>query len=212
MPEKEYRLELYTEEELELLEQHIFQYFGAYESVLHEIVSPDIHVDICIISPTEERNYYVLVTTGMGAHRMNVPEALKEQKLEQAELVLCLPPDWKINENDETWYWPFRLMKSLARLPIECDTWLGWGHTAEDEEPYAENTKLCGALLLEPFAFDEEAVCCPLSEDAEVNFYQLLPLYREEMEYKRAHGTEALLEKMGRVKAVVDIDRKNCCI
>ena len=30
---------------------------------------------------------------------------------------------------DEKWYWPIRLLKSLARLPIASDTWLGFGHT-----------------------------------------------------------------------------------
>lgn len=142
---------------------------------------------------------------------MNVPEELKEQKLERAELVICLPSDWKINENDERWYWPIRLLKSLARLPLAYDTWLGWGHTVDDEEPYADNTDLCGVLLLEPFAFDEEAVCCPFSGKNEVNFYQLLPLYREEMEYKRDHGAEELLDMMNDISAVVDIKRKNYC-
>ena len=28
---------------------------------------------------------------------------------------------------DEKWYWPIRLLKSLARLPINCDSWLGHG-------------------------------------------------------------------------------------
>lgn len=40
MPEK-YELELYSEEELDLLEAHITQYFGDFPTVLHEIASPD---------------------------------------------------------------------------------------------------------------------------------------------------------------------------
>ena len=63
---------------------------------------------------------------------MNVPEELAEYKLERAELAIALPPDWKLDEGsmkDERWYWPFRLLKVLARLPISSDTWLGFGHT-----------------------------------------------------------------------------------
>ena len=67
--------EVYTEEEMEAVEGHIEQYFGKVENVFHELVSPDIHVDICMVPPTEERDYYTLVTMGMGAHRMNVPES-----------------------------------------------------------------------------------------------------------------------------------------
>lgn len=49
------------------VDQHIHTYFGSSENVFHEIVSPDIHVDIYIIPPSPERNYYILMTHGMGA-------------------------------------------------------------------------------------------------------------------------------------------------
>ena len=99
--------EVYTEEEMEAVERHIEQYFGEVENVFHELVSPDIHVDICMVPPTEERDYYTLVTMGMGAHRMNVPEELAEYKLERAELAIALPADWKLDQEsmkDEKWY------------------------------------------------------------------------------------------------------------
>ena len=114
-----------------------------FENVFHELVSPDIHVDICVVPPSEARDYYTLVTMGMGAHRMNVPEELAEYKLERAELAIALPPDWKLDEEslkDERWYWPIGLLKVLARLPISGDTWLGFGHTMDKQSPFAENT------------------------------------------------------------------------
>ena len=43
--------EVYTEEEMEAVEGHIQQHFGKVENVFHELVSPDIHVDICIVPP-----------------------------------------------------------------------------------------------------------------------------------------------------------------
>ena len=125
MEQQEYNPELYSEEEMEVIENHITQNFGDFDSVFHEIISPDIHVDICMIPPSEERNYYVLVTMGMGAHWMKVPEELAEYKLERAELAVCLPPDWNLQSDDEKWYWPIRMLKVLARLPISEDTWLG---------------------------------------------------------------------------------------
>ena len=54
---------------------------------------------------------YILLTHGMGAHAMNVPEDLAGQKLERAELFICLPPDWKVGEEGEAWYWPIRWLK-----------------------------------------------------------------------------------------------------
>ena len=94
-----------------------------------------------------------LVTMGMGAHRMNVPEELAEYKLERAELAIALPPDWKLDEEslkDERWYWPIGLLKVLARLPISNNTWLGFGHTMDKQSPFAEDTELCAVLLVGP--------------------------------------------------------------
>jgi hypothetical protein len=204
--------EVYTEEEMEAVEGHIEQYFGEVENVFHELVSPDIHVDICVIPPSEERDYYTLVTMGMGAHRMNVPEELAEYKLERAELAIALPPDWKLDQGsmeDERWYWPIRLLKVLARLPITSDTWLGWGHTTENQTPFAENTKLCASLLTGPQNMDTGGVgqVCALPGGEEVNFYQVIPLYREELEYKLAHDADALIEQMAEASFVVHPDR-----
>ena len=206
--------ELYTEEEMSVVEQHIKNTFGEFENVFHELVSPDIHVDICVVPPFEERNYYTLVTMGMGAHRMNVSEELAEYKLERAELVIALPPDWKLDREsmeDERWYWPIRLLKVLARLPIASDTWLGFGHTIDNEKDFAEGTKLCASLLIGPQDMDmgEVGEVCVLPSGEEVNFYQVIPLYREELEYKLEHDADALLEQMAEVSFVVCPDRRN---
>lgn len=184
--------ELYTEQEVEAIEAHIGAQFGEFDNVFHEIVSPDIHVDICVINPTEERNYYTLVTMGMGAHRMNVPAELSEFKLERAELLIALPPDWELENSDEKWYWPLRWLKVLARLPGEHNTWLGYGHTVPSGEPFAENTNLCGMLLTMPYLFGQQASVCNLPGGEEVNFYQVLPVHEDEMNFKIENNAEAL--------------------
>ena len=205
--------EVYSEDEMSAIEQHIKNTFGEFENVFHELVSPDIHVDICVVPPSEERDYYTLVTMGMGAHRMNVPEELAEYKLERAELAIALPPDWKLDEKslkEEQWYWPIGLLKVLARLPIAEDTWLGFGHTMDKQSPFAEGTKLCGALLVGP----QDIVwtggeVCTLPSGEEVNFYQVIPLYRNEIEYKLEHDADALLKKMAGISFVVNPTRRD---
>lgn len=206
--------EVYQEPDWEAVDGHIEKYFGKSENVFHEIVSPDVHVDIYIIPPTPERNYYVLVTHGMGAHRMNVPEELRDKKLDRAELLVCLPPDWKIGQEGEEWYWPIRWLKIMARLPINEDSWLGWGHTVSnpDDAPFAGNTKLCGVMLLSPGAFGRDSFTCPLPDGDSVNFYQMLPLYFEELQFKLSHSADQLLERFSDcLLAVLDIDRPNVC-
>ena len=204
--------EVYTEEEMEIVEGHIQQHFGAFEHVFHELASPDIHVDICVVPPSEERDYYTLVTMGMGAHRMHVPEELAEYKLERAELAIALPKGWKLKQEDmkdDRWYWPIRLLKSLARLPIASDTRLGWGHTMDNQEPFAPNTELCAAILTGPQGTEEGSEVCTLPGGEEVNFYQVIPLYRDELEYKLAHDADALLDKMEGISFVVEPDRQD---
>ena len=204
--------EVYTEEEMEAVEGHIQQYFGKFENVFHELSSPDIHVDICVVPPSQERDYYTLVTMGMGAHRMNVPEELAEYKLERAELAIALPADWKLDQEsmkDEKWYWPIRLLKSLARLPIASDTWLGFGHTMDNEEDFAKGTKLCAAILTGPQDTEDGSEVCILPSGEEVNFYQVIPLYREELEYKMEHDADALLDKMDGISFVTYNTRPN---
>lgn len=205
--------ELYGEAEISALDTHIERYFGEYGGVLHEIVSPDIHVDIAVINPTAERNYYTLITMGMGAHCMDVPPELSEYKLERAELVICLPADWQINDSDEKWYWPLRWLKVMARLPGENNTWLGFGHTVPNGEPFADNTKLCCMLLSSPIQFAEDAGTCAMPDGSQVVFYQMVPIYQEEVDFKLANDADALLDRMTMdMAAVVDINRQNVCL
>lgn len=207
---------LYKEEEIDQYEKYITNKFGEFKEVFHEIVSPDIHLDILIIPPTKENNYYKLITMGMGAYKMNVPKELKKHELERAELVLCLPPDWNIKSNKEEDYWPIRQLKILGRLPIDCNTWLGFGHTVSSDEkntPYASNTKFCSMLLLNALDKDYNELDFKMKEKGRINFYQLFPLYEEELNYKFKNGLDNLgsLFSDGDMMPIVNLNRKNYC-
>ena len=204
--------EMYSEDEIDIIEKHIEHYYGNFEFVFHEKVSPDIHVDICLIPPSEECNWYTLVTMGMGAHLMNVPNQLKEEQLKRAELVICLPEYWKLDKEhlkDEKWYWPIRLLKELARFPGENNTWLGWGHTVSYDGPLSYTTELCASILINPPCGNVGGNTCTLPDGEEVNFYQVIPLYRDELEYKLKNGTQKLLDKMNDNILLVNPHRLN---
>lgn len=204
--------EMYSEDEIDIIEKHIEHYYGNFEFVFHEKVSPDIHVDICLIPPSEDCNWYTLVTMGMGAHLMNVPNQLKEDQLERAELVICLPEYWKLDKEhlkDEKWYWPIRLLKELARFPGENNTWLGWGHTVSYDGPLSYTTELCASILINPPCGNVGGNTCTLPDGEEVNFYQVIPLYGDELEYKLKNGTQKLLDKMNDNILLVNPHRLN---
>ena len=207
---------LYTEKELNEYECFVKENFGSYRDVFHEIVSPDIHLDIIIVPPTDDDPFYKLITMGMGAYSMNVPEELKGNELEHAELVLYLPRQWNIKSQDEKDYWPIRYLKILGRLPIDLNTWLGYGHTIhgnEDQSPFEENTQLNSFVLTNACNLLYENLDLRLSSGKKINFYQIFPLYQEELEYKLEHSLDDLMELFDDddILPVLNIKRKNYC-
>ena len=208
-------MERYLQEEHEQVSGHIVRVFGKADQVLQDPVGEDIQVDLQIIAPTQQKNYYTVVTLGMGAHCMNVPEELKVYSIERAELVMYLPPDWQIDQDKPQWQWPFQWMRQLARRPIRQKSWLGWGHTAAHGRPFAVNTDFTASILLRPSAIEEQDAVCVLQNKSEVNFYQVVPLYNEELVYAMEHGAEQLLEKMQQQELLalpyVQVQRLNCC-
>ena len=202
----------YEAEALAAVKRHIRRYFGDAAMTIQEAASEEIGLEIQIIQPTLRRPFYTLVTVGMGAFRMQVPELLKASKLERAELLICLPMDWQVNNPLPQWHWPIGWLKALAALPAQEGGWLAWGHTVPNDGPIAEGTALCGMILSSPCALPKEAAVCALPDGGEVNFYQLIPLYEEELRFKRERGAEALFGRFDdQVDHVVDIYRPNAC-
>ena len=111
-------------------------------------------------------------------------------------------------------YWPIRQLKVLARLPIQCDTWLGYGHTISSDEsnsPYAKNTKLCSIMLLGGLNNNFEAMNLKLNKKEKINFCQLFPLYEEELIFKQKNGSDALLDLFddNDIMPIINCKRKN---
>ncbi len=198
---------------IEEIDSHITKFVGNPETVLHEVVSPTVHVDIHVIRPTPTRNFYTLVTSGMSDKPMNSPF----KGLEYAELVICLPPTWELSEQsifDERNYWPIRQLKYLARLPHEFDTWIWATHTIPNGDPpvqFADNTKTTGVLLAYPRLFGEEFWTLKINPSKEIHFLGLMPIYTEEMNLKLELGVEALYKRFteNNICELLKIDRPN---
>ena len=192
-----------VEKEENEISEYIEKHYGVFDNVLHEIASPDIHLDIAMIPASEDRNYITLCTIGAGAYRMHIDKKIRigYGLIERAEYVLFLPSDWKLdNESlkDEKYYWPFRVLKDAARLPVRTESWLGYGHTISPTE---------GDLLTESMPYDSVLLTYPvpefgtkqyadLSSGKSVNFFQVHPLTPDELEYKAESSTPELLERI----------------
>jgi hypothetical protein len=203
---------------IEEIEKHFATFFGKPTTVFHEIVSDLVHIDVHIIPPQPKRDYWTLFTTGMSDLPMTPPEGADDQKY--AELMLSLPPNWKIDQLQvtpppadlERWYWPIRWLKQLARFPHTCNTWLASGHTipnGDPAEPFTAGTKLCCWLLLPPVRVSSAARTIHLSDGRTVRLFALHALHLEEVSLKLNKGLDALLEAFDRanVGEVLTIDR-----
>lgn len=205
------------EECLEAISAHIERHVGPVEMVFHEILSDTVHIDVHQVAPTPERPFHTLVTSGMSDLPMAVPEGSGVPR--HLELMVTLPADWQLSQEafqDERWYWPVRLLKFLARFPHKYDTWLGWGHTIPNGDPatpYADNTGLCGAIVLPSVNVPGEFHELGIDAGKTIHFMSLVPLYEDEMNFKLRKGSDELLERFdrNRISDIIAIDRKNVC-
>jgi hypothetical protein len=202
---------------IEAISRHVGRYVGKVEHVFHELVSDLVHVDVHLVPPQPNRDFVTLVTSGMSDRPMVLPPGCDAP--DHAELLLCLPSDWPLEQadfKDEANFWPVRLLKFLARLPHAYATWLGFGHTVPNGDPPAPfdaSTALCCALIVPPLLFDDRFEQLAISDDKVVQFYAIVPLYREEMAFKLRNGTEELLRRFtaAGICELLDPRRPNVC-
>ena len=193
------------------LEDHVERHLGPIESVLHELVSPVVHVDVYLVAPSDEHPFRTLVTGGLSDLPMTGQPPGAED-LRRAELVAALPPGWPLDEDalaDPRTGWPIELLKTLARFPHVEQTWLWGGHTlamAEPPEPFAPNTTLCACLLVAPVHLPEGFAVLERPGADDVHFFELLPLHADELRLARQRDVGALYEAFDRANVDVVID------
>ncbi len=196
------------------IEAHVEKYIGPIDAIFHEHVSDRVHIDIIVVPPTDERPYTVLVTSGVGDLPMNVPEGY--DYLQRAELMIALPASWPLTDEafkDEANYWPVRWLKMVGLLPHTYDTWIGWGHTIPNGEPWEPiaDTRFIGVMLSVPFWLEEDFSRLQASSGDLINFYDMVPLYSEEMKLKLNQGAEELEDRFDDLSLgyILDVERPN---
>ncbi len=202
----------YDEKEIMGLEYLIMKQFGTFEVVNVEATSKEMEVKIAVIPPQQENEYYTLVTMGLGAYEMNVPDELKSNQLEFAELVAYVSADWDLESNEEKYSWVFHWLRHMARFPIAKKSWIGFGHSMKQEKVFHEETELNSILFLNAPVADN----LRLPSGKRLNFYVMMPLYAEEIQYKIETNAQKLLEKFDACgmawPPVIENQRRNVCI
>ncbi len=249
-------LELYTQVQLKAVKEHIEQCFGPIYLQVEDSQTDHIKCDIDIIKPSENQEgaCQYLVTKGMGAHKMPVPDEFKALNLDRAELYLALASDWNLESEEEQENWPITLLSVLSRLPFVYDSWMAQGHIisfpqdedyadwnleSEEEqenwpitllsvlsrlpfvydswmaqghiisfpqdEDYAPGTNYAGAILLNPA--QDSSYGLELDNLGHINFYQVVLLYQEEIDYAEQYSARTLMKLMDKSAYVCSKDR-----
>jgi len=115
---------------------------------------------------------------------------------------------------DEKWYWPLRLLKSMASFPHKHSTWLGFGHSVPNANPpksFSRDTHLCAVILLPSITAPQSFLSLKISAQKRIGFLSLYPLYREELEFKLKSGTDRLADMLfeAGVSDLIDPQRKS---
>jgi len=203
---------------IELFDNHLDRFVDDDELVVfHDVESKDNHIDIYWIKPNKEyRPYSILMTVGMSRFPMNVPTGYEDKRL--IELSMLFPKAWdfsNINSKPDTLQWPIHHLRSIGKMPISKNTWIGFGHTISyhrKESDLFPGTRFSSTIILPSIHLPETFIKIPLEKET-ISIYTAIPLYPEELDYKNSHDTNSLIEKLNdfKIQEIIDIDRINTC-
>lgn len=209
-------LAMYSPEELQTVLSHITKYFGMVSKTIETVDTAHNPISILYIPPTKEKNYAALVTAGIGAYKANVPENLRGMDMDRIELIAYLPPDWDVDDDNIRSAWVARALQTLGTMIQVDDTWLGLGHTVSNGSPFSPDTEYNGVILDSITNVETDANWCHLPNGEIVTFYQMIPIYEEEMLFKIKNNFEdlfnLLIQKVGiSYKGPINLQRPNVC-
>ena len=186
----------YTRDQLNCIDSHVSRHFGQVTQVLKDHIFSKSKFDLLIVEPTPSRNFFTVVTRGLGAYVVdrNYENNISRPRnaRDRFELIICLDSSWHISDAcNEDELWPLKLLLSLCHYHNGQDQVIQSGLSFDNEQPYANNTDLCAVVVDElSDNFSSSARDCLMPNHELVHFLQLLPIYKYEFEFLEHFGFE----------------------
>lgn len=188
--------------ELQTVEDHIIEHFGSISRTIPVKESENLNLRLYVIEPTKEKDFYTIVTCGMGAYKMELPDDFKDTDLDRIELLMYLSPAWNMDlalskptglitggtvtpifgSMYDEWNYPVKILKNLAQAPVNNDSYFVMGNIMDDEEPLSPSTNDTGGILISPAYISEEGCVCTLPDGEKVRFLQVMPIQTYEID------------------------------
>ena len=189
--------------ELQTVEDHIIEHFGSISRTIPVKESENLNLRIYVIEPTKEKDFYTIVTCGMGVYKMELPDDFKDTDLDRIELLMYLSPAWNMDlalskptglitggtvtpifgSMYDEWNYPVKILKNLAQAPVNNDSYFVMGNIMDDEEPLSPSTNDTGGILISPAYISEEERICTLPDGEKVGFLQIMPIQSFEIDH-----------------------------
>ncbi|EQB89804.1 hypothetical protein J2Z44_001690 [Clostridium punense] len=196
------------------IQNHVEMVFGKVTNTLSEIVpGSNVAINLNVIESSNDTDFITVFTTGMSDIPMDDSIEAYEERF--AELIIKLPSNWPIKKkdiNDMNNYWPLGWIRKIAHIPHMYDGWIGEGiiiPNGEPPKPFSENTNLSCMMICKPNGNILDRLID--SSGNIINFYVLIPVYKEERDMALKNGYKYLMQKMvdEGITDVIDIKRKN---
>jgi hypothetical protein len=146
------------------------------------------------IKATKQRPYHILFTSGLADKAQNTSENYPEFK--HIELYICLPDYWKIEKKDPEHHWPIEWLDRIGAAHQTTESWFGPGDTMRAGNPpkaFSPKMEQDHFILAEPMKI-ESLIDLELDNKL-VKFLSVIPIYREELEYKLRNSAKHFMAK-----------------
>ena len=184
-------------------EAHYSEFLGEMSDLVwHSTDDKSPHIDVYQFAPTPDRDFWTLVTGGMSDLRQPALRTSAGEHAPRAELLMYVrePKPWMAD-----------VLKGMAEMPFDDDTFLYWGHTVPNGKPMtAEPSQLTSFFFDMPY-FEDPKFSNLTIEGDDVVFLWLRPITEAERSYAVEHGGMALSDLFASLDAdqVVDEQRES---
>lgn len=142
-------------------------------------------IDLIVVKPHENFDYYVVSTVGLSDYYFN-------KGLARAELSIVLPKTWKIMLDKHEYAWPFEMLSDIAESVVNAGQGVAVGQVYTLSKPTNSNTVYGGVVTfpeMMPLNFVEEKIGITYTR-----FFLVVPVSKEQLDKIDSVGIDDFIE------------------